>query len=147
MSDSKPLLQTKPYWVKFLWYFVPLYIIDIIGIFLGIFNQILLIGGLVAAIGLLIWLLAEIIVWNSIEYEIYKNRIVIKKGIINIEKIIVRNEKIEYYKIAISLLDRIFGTGNILLFTSQIETEPEAILHDFPNIKEAEELLKEILST
>ncbi|MHA1232518.1 MAG: PH domain-containing protein [Candidatus Helarchaeota archaeon] len=155
MSDKEKLLWSdNPFWLKYFGHVLVLVIIDIIGIVIafaiGPTNPTLAFGLLVTfgiiLLALCVWLIIQLFKWKSIKYEIWDDQIVIIKGIINKDKTIILADKIEFYKVKISLSDRIWGTGDIQIYTGEEEQEAEATIKDVSNIKKVEEIIKNILN-
>ncbi|TFF87822.1 MAG: PH domain-containing protein [Promethearchaeota archaeon] len=160
MSEVKPhekvLWEDNPFWLNFFWHIIILLILDVIGIIssfvIGSFviNQIipfaLFITFTICLVVLGFWAFIQIVKWKSIHYMIKQDEIIFEKGIITKEKLTILVDKIEFYRVNINLVDRLWGTGDILIFTGEEQDVPEATLHDVDHVKKVEEVIKTILS-
>ena len=150
MSDAKHKLlwEDNPYYMKYFWFIILFFILDLIGLIISFALSILwlLIICSVAGVILTIWFIIQLIRWKSIHYSIYQDEIIIKKGIISVVKLSILVDKIEFYKIRITLVDRLWRTGDVLIYTGEEDTAPEAVINDVSNIKNVEQIIKQILS-
>ncbi|MHA1311044.1 MAG: PH domain-containing protein [Candidatus Helarchaeota archaeon] len=154
-SEEKLLWSDNPFWLNYFIHVLILIIIDICGLvagfFLGQYNQLLgfslILTFSIVLLVLGIWLIIQLFKWKSVTYFIYDDKIVISKGIINKDMINVMVDKIEFYKVKKSLIDRIWGTGDIQIYTGEeVGNEAEAVLRDVSNIEKVEDILKTVLS-
>jgi uncharacterized membrane protein YdbT with pleckstrin-like domain len=157
MSDEKEkvLWEDNPFWLNYFIHVIILIIIDLAGIITGfvvgqyvdqLIGLILLITFAIVLFVLLGWLLVQYFKWKSIHYIIKQDEIIFEKGIIAKNILTIMVDKIEFYKLKRSLIDRFWGTGDILIYTGEEESEAEAVLNDIDNVKKVEEILKTVLS-
>ena len=149
MSDAEKLLwSSNPFWLKYFWHIIILLIVNLVCLIIGFTISMfwIIVVTAIAFIVLGCWILIQMWKWKRIKYQIYSDEIVFIKGIITKDKLNILVDKIEFYRIKISLTDRLFGTGDILIFTGEEQDEPEATLSDVDNVKKVEGILKQILN-
>ncbi|MHA1270565.1 MAG: PH domain-containing protein [Candidatus Helarchaeota archaeon] len=155
MSDKEKLLWSdNPFWLNYFIHVLILIIIDIIGLVVGFvigpsnqllgFSLVLTFSIILIVLG--IWLIIQLVKWKSITYFIYQDQIVISRGILNKNQLTILADKIEFYKLKITLIDRIWGTGDIKIYTGEEESKAEAVLNDVSNVKKVENILKQVLN-
>jgi len=153
-NKEKLLWEDNPFYLNYFWWVIILAILDIVGfVFAFIFGSVdqvfgitLLIVAAIAGIVIVILLIIQFVKWKSIHYSIYEDEVVLSRGIISKTKLSVQTDKIEFYQLTRTLVDRLWGTGNIKIYTGEEQEKAEAVLHDIDNVKKVEAILKEVLS-
>lgn len=87
----------------------------------------------------LIKLILDILDWNSTKYIFTDARVIIERGFIHKEKIIMSYSKIQDIEIRQSLIERIISVGDIILYGANEYSE--TILYDIPSPKKVEEII------
>ena len=77
--------------------------------------------------------------WNYTNYVLTDSRIIIERGFINKEKLIISYNKIQDIEISQSLLERVINVGDIIIYGANEMSE--TILDDIPSPKEVEEII------
>lgn len=144
-DQEQSLWESHPFFWKYFYWLVILYLLFTIILIFAIWIPILLIVSLIAYGVLAFPLFLQFYRWKKIYYKITEKRVVIKIGIFNVNEKSIMIDKIEHFDVKRSLIDRIFNTGDII-FHTESETTPEAILGDVPRIRTVEEILTDLLS-
>ena len=87
----------------------------------------------------LIKLILDVLDWNYTNYVFTDSHVVIQRGFIHKEKIIMAYHKIQDIEINQSILERIMGVGDIIIYGANEMSE--TILDDIPSPKKAEEII------
>lgn len=87
----------------------------------------------------IIKLILDILDWNYTRYIFTDARIIIQRGFIHKDKIMMSYNKIQDIEIRQSLIERILGVGDIIIYGAN-ETS-ETILDDIPSPKNVEEII------
>ncbi|NVM52436.1 MAG: PH domain-containing protein [Candidatus Helarchaeota archaeon] len=129
--------------MKYFYWLVLSYIFFTIILILAIWVWILWIVSVIAYGVLAIPLFIQFIRWKSIYYKITDERIVIRKGILNINERSIMVDKIENFEVKRNIIDRILNTGDIIFFTEG--EKQEGALEDVPKIRTVEDIITDLL--
>ena len=127
IDTNKPLFELKPglsYIVQpiipisfFIKIFILYLLIDIP--YLQEFNAIIVILSSVYIFLYILFLIYRLIAWNNFNYELYHNKIIIQKGVLNIARSEIYISNIKYISLRRPLyLQRVFSEGSILIYTA-----------------------------
>lgn len=143
--EETALWEAHPFILKYIYWVLALYVCFGVIFILAIFVNLLVWVGIIGVIALLVPLLIQILRWKSIFYKISKKRIIIRYGLINLTTKNIMCDKIENFTVKRTIVDRIFNTGDIYIYTDQTG-KAEGILTDIPKINHVEEILTELLA-
>lgn len=87
----------------------------------------------------IIKLILDVLDWNYTNYLFTDSRIIIERGFIHKEKIIISYNKIQDIEIRQSLLERIVSVGDIIIYGANEMSE--TILDDIPSPKKVEDII------
>ena len=94
---------------------------------------------ILAIIIILIKLALDLLDWNYTTYKLTDKRVIIERGFLNKDKISMPYTKIQDMDIQQSILERVFGVGDIIIYGGHENTE--TILDDVPDPKKVEEII------
>lgn len=94
---------------------------------------------ILAIIIILIKLALDLLDWNYTTYKLTDKRVIIERGFLNKDKISMPYAKIQDMDIQQSILERLFGVGDIIIYGGHENTE--TILDDVPDPKKVEEII------
>lgn len=162
MSSEKVLLETKPSF----WLYSDNFILKIVVLFIMVFmfapiltfvytlhgqlvqnfhlaiDNVMFYAELILMILILvviIKIILDILDWNYTNYVLTDSRIVIQRGFIHKERIMISYNKIQDIEIKQSLLERIIRVGDIIIYGANEMSE--TVLDDIPSPRDAEEII------
>lgn len=87
----------------------------------------------------IIKLILDILDWNSTNYIFTESRIVIQRGFVHKEKIVMSYNKIQDIEINRSILERLMGVGDIIIYGANEISD--TVLYDIPSPKKVEDII------
>ncbi|MHA1263600.1 MAG: PH domain-containing protein [Candidatus Helarchaeota archaeon] len=142
-AQEKVLWESHAFFWRYFFWLIFAYIFFTIVLIASILVWILWIIAVIAYGILAIPLILQFIKWKSLFYKITDERIIIRTGILNIHERSIILEKIENFEMKRTLIDRLFNTGDIILYTDG--ESAEGVLYDVPNILAVEQILTDLL--
>lgn len=88
---------------------------------------------------IIIKLVLDYLDWKNTQYTLTDKRIIIKRGLFNKEKISMPYAKVQDIDVSQSVLERILGAGDIVIYGGRDNVE--TILDEVPNPREVEEII------
>lgn len=144
-DQEQSLWESHPFFWKYFYWLVILYVIFTIVLFLTITTGYLWLISIIAYIVLAIPTILQFIKWKRTYYKITEKRIIIRIGILSVHEKSVMVDKVENFEVVRGLIDRLFNTGDII-FHTEGESDPEGSLKDVPKIRSVEQIVTELLS-
>jgi uncharacterized membrane protein YdbT with pleckstrin-like domain len=92
---------------------------------------------------MLLWSVYDFFSWRQKKYLLTNQRIIIKRGFLRRRKSYIHYNKIEDIIVSQSLLDRIFSSGDMEIFSGHETTD--IILEDVPNPLEVEDMINRLI--
>ncbi|MDI6645098.1 MAG: PH domain-containing protein [Methanobacteriaceae archaeon] len=92
---------------------------------------------------LVIWVIWNLLAWNSTIYKLTNYRVIVKKGLIRKSKAFIHYEKIQDINITQTIMEKIFSSGDILIFGGHENTR--IIMENVPNPDKVENMINDLI--
>ncbi len=116
-DDEQLILHLRPHW----WYFAPqaavligVVALGVVGLILGLPDIVLLIVA-AAILGVLVWLGARYIVWNTTTFTITSDRLINRSGVVQRQGIEIPLERVNTVFFRQTIFERLFGFGDLVI--------------------------------
>lgn len=88
---------------------------------------------------IIVKLVLDVLDWKNTFYTLTDKRIIIERGLFNTEKISMTYSKVQDIDVSQSILERILGAGDIIIYGGHDNSE--TILDEVPNPRDVEEII------
>lgn len=146
--DEELILHTHPHWKMLFWPIVTLIVVTAVAGFLGglvwrtadeSWRMILLLVVLVVWLLLLAWRsIAPIVTWKSTHFIVTDRRVLVREGVMTHTGIDIPMSRISSVQFRHGLVDRMFGTGELIIGSS---SEEPLEYSDIPDVEQVHALL------